>query len=442
MKQDTYEATNGPAPTAGSLGPAEAPAAGLPPDDPRHAAGGVAPGLGAGAAPGAEGSPVTPLRPFSPIGELRPIPRVLSAGLDTADVGLYIEWDNVQWLGLLGRLEDARIKAQAAGDAVVWFTDRALGPVAVFPSGRKMYKHHLRTGEFDLWIQTNQRAGKQPNACVSFMARTLWTHGLRAAVERLKGLVDRLAGRVERVQMSRVDLTADLLLGEPLGFDELRAEKVSQCRALRPYLDGDRLETFYVGKGGSAMQARIYDKLREIQASGKWWMLEVWGLRGVNPTGLHVWRVEFQLRREALRGFGVDSVADLDRLASGLWRRLTEEWLSFRRRDNANVSRRTLAPWWAVARSAADLLPGVAEVERVSIVGEPMPADWYVRSIAGNLASYAAKQGLRTLTEAWRTIATEVGRYWRGRGDFEAEVQRRAVLKGVPVEVAASMPPF
>jgi hypothetical protein len=97
-----------------------------------------------------------------------------------------------------------------------------------------------------------------------------------------------------------------------------------------------------VFRRGAPIQCRIYDNGKEVMKEGmKLWFLEVWGLDHCS----NVWRIEFQLRRSALRQYHIESVADLLAGVRGIWRDLTENWLSVRVPDDSNTSRQAPMAW-------------------------------------------------------------------------------------------------
>jgi hypothetical protein len=105
--------------------------------------------------------------------------------------------------------------------------------------------------------------------------------------------------------------------------------RVSRSPEQRPFMNGERLDTYYVGSSSGCVQARIYDKGLEVLAGGeKLWFADVWKVEQVRD----VWRVEFQLRREVLKQLGIESLDDQVERAGGAWAYLTDTWLSFRQR--------------------------------------------------------------------------------------------------------------
>jgi hypothetical protein len=65
-----------------------------------------------------------------------------------------------------------------------------------------------------------------------------------------------------------------------------------------------------------------------------------------------VWRVEFQLRRKALKELGIDSVEALWGKEDNLWSYLTGEWLQLKTPKEDNVSRWPEKRKWTLIRKA------------------------------------------------------------------------------------------
>ncbi len=98
-----------------------------------------------------------------------------------------------------------------------------------------------------------------------------------------------------------------------------------------------QLYTCYFGKFGSAIFARLYNKLASLAVHGKEYMLDVWHLRGWDSES-PVWRTEFSLSGDFLKGFKVvtefgepvEDLRDLDTFENHLhdiWHYLTHSWL-------------------------------------------------------------------------------------------------------------------
>ena len=221
-----------------------------------------------------------------------------------------------------------------------------------------------------------------------------------------------MGGRVDRVQVSRVDLCSDFHIPGGLSFDFLLNYRVSQSDSISQHMDGNTLETFYCAKPNHHTRLRIYDKSKEIIASKKPWFWEVWD---IEPTD-NVWRIEYQLRREVLRAYHINTIDQLVSMSGAVWQYLTESWFSLRQLDDSNTSRRSVHPFWSAVQSLATDFGSTFELDRkraVSSLGDPK---WYISHCAGCLASYAAVLNLPDMDQAIDSLINSMREYWQGRG--------------------------
>lgn len=142
---------------------------------------------------------------------------------------------------------------------------------------------------------------------------------------------------------------------------------------------GRRFTGFAFGLGG-AISGRVYDKTVEIGKARKGWMRAVWReafdyVEGRDQHGReeqHVWRVEVQVRREALREFQPDATSPLENLGAWeqlkaalprLWRYGVRRWLRHGRKQTfeeggKKVTRFVPSRVW---RTVVDGFTGAAE---------------------------------------------------------------------------------
>ena len=126
---------------------------------------------------------------------------------------------------------------------------------------------------------------------------------------------------------------------------------VGKAQHTSHYMDGDLLETFYVGKKSSPIQLRIYDKEKEIKKKGteERWLL-LWSV----DDSQDVWRIEFQIRRQILKQYWIYTIDDIRDKKADLWKYVTGEWLSLRCLDNENQARRTIHEFWKKVQSCLE----------------------------------------------------------------------------------------
>ena len=139
-----------------------------------------------------------------------------------------------------------------------------------------------------------------------------------------------------------------------------------------------------------------------------------------------MWRVEFQIRREVLKQFRVESLDDLLACSSAIWLYATCEWLSMRLQDNSNTRRRTVHPWWKAVSECEELLGPESDRTRQRRAATPADLEWYVRRIAGIVPGLAVRAGIIELTEAITAVHDHLHAYW-DRNDWADALTKKRV---------------
>jgi len=274
--------------------------------------------------------------------------------------------------------------------------------VAEVQSGRKfrwrlMFQGGMISVSLAAPRASTRRAG-QVHAYVEVSGRYMAACGrdADAVISMCSDSLARLVGAdPSRVQISRIDLFADVLSPEPLRLDHVHLF-VSRSKARTVYgLPGDGQPEGaasapggpLLGNTGAAMHevlayeehtveihlrgphwsgfrfgagdllARVYSKtVQAITDYSARLLLDSYG----NPEG-HVIRVEYQLRAGALASMELDGVRDfrswplLLRHMSSLWAYLSRSWLTLREDSHTEVVRnRPLHPLWQAVISAFD----------------------------------------------------------------------------------------
>jgi hypothetical protein len=299
------------------------------------------------------------------------------------------------------QLEEDKAQAQVAAKAGGLHCPAWLG-ARVLPSGARGYSFLLETQDWTVKI-AGEHMTNWPGVYCEVRSHVLHTHaeGERGAIEaslrwiREKLLFDQPEGNVlalctfETVTPSRIDLHVDWQGGFAPTFDAGEVDRFIKPRRVKwhPYFEGNRCTGYRFGEGG-AIVARLYNKslqARERHDTAYPALLAARSPDQFDPAR-DVWRLEFQLRREALTAFRplapVSDVAGDDETASddpaaleaeieaelaaeelphvgtfpklfahraALWRHLTTHWLRIVQPGRGVVrSRWPLDPTWVV----------------------------------------------------------------------------------------------
>jgi hypothetical protein len=317
--------------------------------------------------------------------------KVLLAGIDTLNLSSRAELRPSLVKQLLELKEQAIEAQQTEGPAPTWRSS-ALGlELEVLSTGSKKGALLLQSDEL-VAVLSPTGPKNLPRAYVELKSSMLW-RSWEVAAQKAEGLLRELSveDATLDVQVSRLDLAVDFcgwaptpatleqVIGRVVRRDPMKlpsgerftTEEVTaaiaealkkQKRHVQLHQRGRRFTGFTFG--GGQLLARLYNKSVELLKSGKAWFVPLWekaGYRGEVLDG-HVWRLEFQLRREPLRtadvmlGDNGDTVelkawADVKRGLNELWGYLTGKWLTVRLPRTGN-ERVRLHPAWKSIKAA------------------------------------------------------------------------------------------
>lgn len=189
-----------------------------------------------------------------------------------------------------------------------------------------------------------------PAFYVTFRSFALWTRGAAALHREFLAWAQSLGLVMVRAEgLSRCDFAFDFHLPE-VDFDEdsfvTTADKDSQHRK------NGKVQTFTFGRGEIVL--RVYNKSDEVEeASAKYWLRLFWQGETEN-----IWRVEWQVRKETLKRFGLRSFQDLFEGYGDLLRYLSTEQTSLRvKTEDTNRSRWPMHPLWELLKTEIERLP-------------------------------------------------------------------------------------
>lgn len=346
-------------------------------------------------------------------------PEFLVFGHDTVEAAYPlapIRGREFDFVGLMATREELRQSKRRGGKPVVLgdgeFMLAGHGTNSGYPLLLANRDFTIQCGEFN-----------SPSFFVKFSSEALWRdgavalHGEFLAWAESAGLF--LCGKEK---LSRVDFAFDYHL-PCIDFDE--ENFVTDSEKTARYSRGGRPQTFTLGK--SDVVLRVYDKVAEIgEKSGKRWFFDLWGRDD------EVWRIEWQVRKEVLRRFGLRTFADLaDQQGDALtW--LAEEHDSLRVvGTDSNRSRWQVHSLWSDLRRK---ISGLGRQGVIATIDTGPPIEERLSRIAASLygyhkqiaALYALKDGRAMIehAEALRRVEVMVARL-HDRLTWRVDVQDR-----------------
>jgi hypothetical protein len=301
--------------------------------------------------------------------------------------------------------------------------------LVVQPNGSGHYRYWLVSAEFQVLVA---RGGTLPPVYLKLSSACLHQFGPTAALHDSEREVrDILRGQLGPAQASRLDLYVDFQGWTPTELDFRRfvtraRRSIEHFDAVQAYFDGQRFTGYHFGR--DQLVARLYDKGREAVASGKAaWMREVWGPR-LDPAA-PVWRLEFQLRREAITTFNVRTAEEAISCRQDFWRYCTGEWLSLRvptsdrQRDRWPVSRE----WLELSRVTIGRQENGLVRRRI----REMQEGRLVAGATGYITSLAAVHDVREVDAALELVEERVVEHLDQRGMTFAQAVARKQSESV-----------
>lgn len=195
-------------------------------------------------------------------------------------------------------------------------------------TGIRFYAYKITCRDF-MMAFAEKPTNENPPIRVIFYSGYLWSYGYKEAYSRFLHWFRIFPGVIEKTRLSRLDICLDT---DEIEFREedkelftTRARSKANHFVDDSYTYGKNFSGFTIGRG-NPMLARIYNKTQEIKTKGKEWFKAIWKENGWHEKK-EVWRIEFQLRRAALKELKILQVEDISEKEESLWHYLTTNWL-------------------------------------------------------------------------------------------------------------------
>jgi hypothetical protein len=295
------------------------------------------------------------------------------------------------------RLDELKRVAQSDNSSERTYAQIQIGPRAfnVLPRGSGLFRYVLT----DPWfrISLSEGTGSLPVAFVQIGSEVLTKIGPKRAEEVLHGVLAEILSISEGPTIGRIDCCVDFSTGFDMETID-RRDWVTRAKRISQYVEGDTFTGWSIGLRGT-IAARLYDKLEEIKVSGKDYFGKIWtecGWDGESP----VWRLEFQVKRDALKQFDATRFDDAVATCAGLWPYLTNSWLrlAIPSEDDATRSRWPTHPLWEALQMIDFGSFDPPPLQRVSLTGTPSQ-DWMFRTGASAFLTYMAVNHIDDIEE-------------------------------------------
>ncbi|MDP9087127.1 MAG: hypothetical protein M3O26_00055 [Pseudomonadota bacterium] len=238
-----------------------------------------------------------------------------------------------------------------------------------------------------------------PVAYIKVSNESLVLEGLARVLAATRDCVSSIAITTSGPHISRIDLCVDFL--SEIDLRQFDCEHwVTRARDFAKRYVDRQFSGWSIGLGG-IVSGRLYNKSLELQKSKKSYMQEVWKAYGYEGNQ-NVWRLEFQIERQALVELGFDTTNDLEGRLESIWLYCTQNWL---RLAIPNPADDTSARWpthpvWLQLSAAWS--PGQSTPAAMRARKERVPSDerLFVHGLGG-ITSFMATRGIIDLGEGY-----------------------------------------
>ncbi len=336
-----------------------------------------------------------------------PDPHGWTGAEDWLEWSLSVNWPVKIWEKLRAGLEEAKSNAAQEGAKPEHASIAVRGRYArVFPSGARAGKgnkglYFAYTLEYDgLRISIADKKdsnGKQPNLMFRASGEQCLLKGAYPCYEIGNRFVRQLGGQGSECKLSRVDICLDM---PGTSINELMSAFYEKRYITRTKSKGTHEssgKSFYLGTPPLVIQA--YDKLAEVNTKAnptkKLAMIE-YRWNGAIPASAT--RIEFQLRRDAIKSRGINSVEDYFEKRADLIFYLTHKWIRFLEtipdRKNKNQSKiPTLEIWKNIQNSFQNFAGQKKGISLAPLDKEKADVRQLLKQGLGVLESAAAHKG-------------------------------------------------
>lgn len=257
--------------------------------------------------------------------------------------------------------------------------------------------------------------------------KTLWSQSPLGAYSQILEWVSSNFGEVISDKISRADLcchtdeidftkvTPDYFKGK-FRTNEVKFDSLFTNRTANALVFGQR---------GSRIYLRIYNKSLEIRQSNKVWFNEVWNECGLNSSC--VWNVEYELKRDFMVSFNIDTVSDFFASIKSIWTYLTCEWLVLTNNDRTRIENATITSEWIHIQNAYndyESVPLIKKEKQIAIC-----ADVLIPALCGYTTTVSALKNIYDIDTALTALKSDFKRYLDNKGtDFYTEVAEKRKL--------------
>ncbi|MCX7748830.1 MAG: hypothetical protein N2645_18370 [Clostridia bacterium] len=284
----------------------------------------------------------------------------------------------------------------------------------VLGNGKKGFAYILHNDFYELNLAQFRSENKEffP-VFVRIKAECLWSQSPEKAYEKIYEWMEENLGEIINEKISRIDLCCHT--------DELELE-ISDMERFRgtfhnlvPHFYRRKLNAMCFGsRKSSSIYCRIYNKSLEVrQTRNKDWFYDIWKAKDMKTK--NVWNVEFELHRDHLKDYNINTVKQAFDSLRSMWELLTKKWLVLINLDASRKSRcSTNYIWFKIQESFKDYRSQELVKRNKQLQRE---AEAIIPSMFGNITTFCAKINVSDENMAFNLLKIYGRKYFESKAD-------------------------
>lgn len=300
--------------------------------------------------------------------------------------------------------------------------------------GAKFFPYILEDNAFRIQL-SKAVSTSMPMAYVKISSEYLTHKTVNEIVDDLRNVLAELGAVDYTPKVSRIDLFADFVSSFSMEAWDRHAW-VTRAKTINQYsVDGD-FSGWSIGMGSHSMIGRLYDKSLEIDVSGKHYLMPLWIEAGWDvSTEAHVWRLEFEFKREILAQFDIQPLNLCLENLNGLWSYATGDWLKLTMpsQEDTNRSRWPIHSLWGFL-SEVDFETDGGPLLR-QFAKQRIPSDRRLFDMGfSSISSLMARDGITDFRRGLDAYGAALYQYLNNRAmndgtDFDRYVREKVAIK-------------
>lgn len=281
----------------------------------------------------------------------------------------------------------------------------------VFANGANGYAFILNNGEYQVKLAQFRSKNDNFNPIkIRIYSECLWSKGPVVAFTDIYDWVLKNFGMIIENKISRLDLcchTHKLEIDYDMIGDFKGLYRRKNIREFNRAVNG--LE---FGSRNCKVFCRIYDKTLEIkQTNKKLWFLDIWEANELNKE--KVWNVEFELKRDFFKDYGIESVEDAFNYINSMWKHCTEKWVVLTNNNKTRIENSSINDIWLDILNSFNCYVSRPLIKREKQLQADVDA--LIPATVGILTALAARMGENNISVALPLIKAKGGKYLKNK---------------------------